>query len=110
MGQAPEVRALWATRFEWPDPDEATAKATIDAIMQDLADNNFNTVFFQVRGQADVLYPSPYEVWSPLIGGSDPGWDPLAYAIASAHARGIALHAYIDLGDFAALQAAFGGS
>ncbi|UCG17787.1 MAG: family 10 glycosylhydrolase [Phycisphaerales bacterium] len=94
--QDPEFRAMWASRFEWPDPNEATCKATIDAIMQDLASANFNAVFFQIRGQADVLYPSPYEVWSPLIGGSDPGWDPLAYAVAAAHANGIEFHAYIN--------------
>lgn len=95
-GQSPEFRAMWASRFEWPDEDPATCQAQIDEIMQDLADANFNAVFFQVRGQADVLYPSPSEVWSPLIGGADPGWDPLAYAIAAAHARGIAFHAYIN--------------
>ncbi len=94
--QAPEFRAMWATRFEWPDPDEVTCKNTIDAIMQDLAGANFNAVLFQIRGQADVLYPSPYEVWSPLIGGSDPGWDPLAYAIDAAHSNGIEFHAYIN--------------
>lgn len=95
-GQNPEFRAMWISRFEWPSTSEATAKATIDSAMADLAANNFNAVFFQVRGQADVLYPSPHEVWSPLIGGSDPGWDPLAYAIQSAHANGIEFHAYIN--------------
>lgn len=95
-GQAPEFRAMWATRFEWPNADPATCRARIDAIMTDLAGANFNAVFMQIRGQADVLYPSPYEVWSPLIGGSDPGWDPLAYAIAAAHARGLEFHAYIN--------------
>lgn len=96
LGQSPELRGMWISRFEWPSTDEATAKATIDSAMADLAAHNFNAVFFQVRGQADVLYPSPNEVWSPLIGGSDPGWDPLAYAIDSAHINGIEFHAYIN--------------
>ncbi|MCP4251308.1 MAG: family 10 glycosylhydrolase, partial [bacterium] len=96
QAQSPEFRAMWASRFEWPDVNETTSKNTIDTIMQDLAGANFNAVFFQIRGQADVLYPSPYEVWSPLIGGSDPGWDPLAYAISPAHANGIEFHAYIN--------------
>ena len=93
---APEFRALWATRFEWPDQNELVCKAKIDALMAELAYAHFNAVFFQIRGQADVLYPSPYEVWSPLIGGQDPGWDPLAYAIAAAHAHGLEFHAYIN--------------
>jgi uncharacterized lipoprotein YddW (UPF0748 family) len=94
---SPEVRAMWITRFEWPSGSEAAIKSRLDNMMQTLAAHNFNTVFFQIRGQADVLYPSPYEVWSPLInGGVDPGWDPLAYAISAAHANGIAFHAYIN--------------
>jgi len=96
FAQTPEFRAMWASRYEWPDANEAACKANIDAIMQDLADANFNAVLFQIRGQADTLYPSPEEVWSILIGGTDPGWDPLAYAVQAAHSRGIAFHAYIN--------------
>ena len=96
FAQAPELRAMWASRFDWPNPDPNTCKATIDRIMSDLAGANFNAVFFQVRGQADVFYPSPYEGWSPLIGGHSPGFDPLAYAINAAHTRGIEFHAYIN--------------
>lgn len=93
----PEFRAMWISRFEWPKGDEATIKARIDTMMQELAAHNFNAVFFQVRGQADTFYPSPYEIWSNLInGGVDPGWDPLAYAIDAAHANGLKFHAYIN--------------
>jgi len=95
-GQAPEIRGMWVSRFEWPNADPATCQTTINRIMSDLKGANFNAVFCQIRGQADVLYPSPYEVWSPLIGGVDPGWDPLAYAIAAAHAQGLEFHAYIN--------------
>ncbi len=95
-GQDPEFRAMWVTRFEWPHADRATCQAKIDSVMQTLAAHHFNAVFFQIRGQCDVFYPSPEEVWSPLIGGADPGWDPLAYAISAAHAAGIEFHAYIN--------------
>ena len=87
---------MWVSRFEWPSANEATAKANIDAIMQKLKDNNFNTVLFQVRGQCDVHYPSPYEPWSDTYNWSNPGWDPLAYAINAAHSRGLKFHAYIN--------------
>jgi uncharacterized lipoprotein YddW (UPF0748 family) len=97
QSSTPELRAMWATRFDWPSGDRATIQARIDSIMQDLADHGFNAVFFQIRGQADVFYPSPYEPWSPLInGGVDPGWDPVAYAINAAHSHGIEFHAYIN--------------
>ncbi len=93
---ANEFRAMWVSRFEWPSTNPATAQNTINTIMALLAANNFNAVLFQVRGQADVLYPSPYEPWSPLIGGSNPGWDPLQFALDAAHANGLEFHAYIN--------------
>ncbi|MGB9690831.1 MAG: family 10 glycosylhydrolase [Candidatus Sumerlaeaceae bacterium] len=94
--RSPEYRVMWVSRFEWPSADPATAKANVDNIMQTLAANGFNAVLFQVRGQCDVHYPSPYEPWASTYGWTDPGWDPLAYAIQSAHARGLEFHAYIN--------------
>jgi uncharacterized lipoprotein YddW (UPF0748 family) len=93
-----EFRGMWVTRFEWPQTTEAGTKTYIDQVMTDLASHNFNAVLFQVRGQADVLYPSPDEPWSELISptGADPGWDPLAYAIQSAHNHGLEFHAYFN--------------
>ena len=91
----PELRGMWTSRFEWPHADEATCKQRIDTIMQQASQANFNAIFFQIRGQMDVFYPSS-EVWSPLIGGVDPGWDPVAYAIAKAHEYGLEFHAYIN--------------
>ncbi len=93
-----EFRGMWVTRFEWPSTDMDNAKATIDTVMARLAVHRFNAVVFQVRGQADTLYPSPHEPWSQIIAptGADPGWDPLQYAIDVAHARGLEFHAYIN--------------
>jgi uncharacterized lipoprotein YddW (UPF0748 family) len=94
--RSPEYRVMWVSRFEWPSASEVTAKANIDSIMQNLAANGFNAVLFQVRGQCDVHYPSPYEPWAATYGWTDPGWDPLAYAIQAAHSRGLEFHAYIN--------------
>lgn len=100
MGTTPtaEFRGVWVTRFEWPNKegDAASMKSRISQIMETLEGNRFNAVVFQVRGQADVLYPSPFEPWSQLIGGKDPGFDPLAFAIKEAHKRGLEFHAYIN--------------
>ena len=92
----PEYRAMWISRFEWPNANQATAKANIDNMMETLKQNRFNAVLFQVRGQCDVHYPSPYEPWSNTYNWTDPGWDPLAYAIQAAHSRGLEFHAYIN--------------
>lgn len=93
-----EVRAVWASRFQWASATTSTARASITALMDGMTSGNFNCVFFQVRGQCDVFYPSPHEPWSPLIspGGTDPGWDPLDFALAEAHSRGHQLHAYFN--------------
>jgi uncharacterized lipoprotein YddW (UPF0748 family) len=101
---APEFRCMWVTRFEWPSTTDTAdvIKGRIDTMMQNLQTANFNAVMFQMRGQCDTLYPSPYEPWSPLIvsggaaPGTDIGWDPMAYAIKSAHDHGLEFHAYIN--------------
>lgn len=95
----PEMRAMWVSRFEWAPGSGTTpdqTRARIDTIMSTLRANNFNAVLFQIRGQCDVLYPSPYEPWGRPFNWTDPGWDPLAYAIESAHSNGLEFHAYIN--------------
>jgi N-acetylmuramoyl-L-alanine amidase len=91
-----EFRGAWVSRFEWVSRDPDACQENIRQIFQTLADANFNTVVFQIRGAAETLYPSEIEPWSPLIGGADSGFDPVALAIEEAHARGIAFHAYIN--------------
>lgn len=101
-GPADEFRAMWVSRFEWPSTSLATVQSNLQTIMARLQANNFNAVILQVRGQCDTLYPSPEEPWSPLVsnnGLTPSGWgsfDPLAFAIAQAHARGLEFHAYIN--------------
>jgi hypothetical protein len=96
LDKTPEMRAMWILRFEWSSSNEATAKANFDGMMKTLADKNFNSVFFQVRGRADVQYLSPDEPWSNTFGWTNPGWDPLVHAIRSARIRGWEFHAYCN--------------
>ncbi|MFZ5516061.1 MAG: family 10 glycosylhydrolase [Candidatus Zhuqueibacterota bacterium] len=85
-----EGRALWVTRWEYGTEDQ------IRALIRDTRDAHLNIVLFQVRGQADALYQSQFEPWSELLGGSDPGFDPLEVAIDEAHRNGLELHAYLN--------------
>ena len=60
-----------------------------------------NAVMFQVRGEADALYESPYEPWSRFLTGTQgtapsPRWDPLAWMVGECHRRGMELHAWIN--------------
>jgi uncharacterized lipoprotein YddW (UPF0748 family) len=86
-----EVRALWVTRFEY------RTEAEVRAILRNSAALGFNTVLFQVRGQADAYYRSEIEPWSDRFGGRDPGFDPLDVACREAKRLGIALHAWVNV-------------
>ena len=88
-----ELRGIWVTRWSW------STAADIDSIMDQVAAGGFNAVFFQIRGNFDAYYDSPYEPWASRLAGTlgqDPGWDPLASAVESAHAHGLQLHAYMN--------------
>ncbi|MBN1475815.1 family 10 glycosylhydrolase [Candidatus Sumerlaeota bacterium] len=93
---SPEVRACWVSRFGWPSANRDEAFGNITRIMERLAEHNFNTVLFQIRGQCDVHYPSPYEPWSDDYDWQDPGFDPVAFAVEEAHRNGLEFHAYIN--------------
>lgn len=90
-----ETRALWVTRWDFRTPDD------IRWLADKAANANFNALFFQVRGNADAYYPSDLEPWAARLSdgvlGQDPGWDPLAIAVDEAHARGLELHAWINV-------------
>lgn len=60
-----------------------------------------NAIFLQVRPCGDAIYPSKLYPWSHYLTGKqgdapEDGFDPLAYWITEAHARGIELHAWIN--------------
>lgn len=101
-GHMVEFRGLWITRFNWMSGDMPARPETIDKIVDDAADAGFNVLLFQVRGTADAYYDSSVEPWAARLTGElgrppDPYWDPLAYMVARAHARGLQVHAYINV-------------
>lgn len=94
----PEVRAIWVTRFDFKTPSD------VEAIVANCARAGFTDIFFQIRGNGTVFYPSRTEPWAfELTGaeasatGRNPGWDPLQVAADSAKKRGIRLHAYMNV-------------
>jgi uncharacterized lipoprotein YddW (UPF0748 family) len=93
-----EVRALWVTRFDYKTLED------VRLIVANAASVGFNTLYFQVRGDGTVCFPSKIEPWfwqltgdDPSTTGRDPGWDPLATALREAHARGLKLQAYMNV-------------
>lgn len=96
-----ELRGVWVAtvnNLDWPSRRDLTPeqqRAELTAMFDRFADLGLNAVFLQVRPAADAIYPSALEPWSEFLGG-DPGYDPLAFAIAEAHARGLELHAWFN--------------
>lgn len=88
---AGDVRAVWVTRFEY------RTEADVRAIVRNSAAMGFNTILFQVRGEADAYYRSRIEPWAERLGGRDPGFDPLGVACREGARAGIGIHAWINV-------------
>ena len=74
-------------------------KDELVAILDKAVELKLNAVVFQVRPMADALYESKLEPWSEYLTGTlgkAPGYDPLAFAVEEAHARGLELHAWFN--------------
>lgn len=102
-----EFRGVWVAsvaNIDWPSKRTLTTaeqQAELLALFDRAAELRLNAVIFQVRPAADALYASSIEPWSEYLTGTqgkrpDPYWDPLAFAVREAHARGMELHAWFN--------------
>ncbi|MBK6459184.1 MAG: family 10 glycosylhydrolase [Gemmatimonadetes bacterium] len=102
-----EFRAVWVatvTNIDWPSRPGLpvdSQKTELLAILDLAAAVRLNAVIFQVRPGGDALYQSHLEPWSYFLTGQQgrapqPMWDPLAFAVAEAHKRGMELHAWFN--------------
>ena len=102
-----EFRAAWVatvSNIDWPSKPGLPAdqqKAEAIDMLDRLAQLNMNAVVLQVRPHCDALYESALEPWSAYLSGEEgvppaPLYDPLAFWIEEAHARGLELHAWFN--------------
>ena len=102
-----EVRGIYiATVYNLDFPsrpglDADTLASELDDIIENSVSLGFNAIYFQVRGASDAMYDSDIFPVSEYLtgkrGGTLPdGFDPLAYLIEKAHARGVAVHAWVN--------------
>ncbi|HTV76602.1 MAG TPA: family 10 glycosylhydrolase, partial [Candidatus Baltobacteraceae bacterium] len=103
-----EFRGAWitevATNADWPSRPGLTAaeqKAELIALLDHAVQLHLNAVILQVRPESDAFYASPIEPWSEYLTGTmgrppQPFYDPLAFAVAEAHKRGLELHAWFN--------------
>lgn len=94
-----EFRATWVITWEHISASDNVAgnQARVRKIMDDHKSGNFNAVLWQARQGGTAYYRSSYEPWGYYAGKSDPGYDPLGYAIEEAHKRGMELHAWFNV-------------
>lgn len=104
---ANELRGAWITtvvNLDWPSNRNLSVveqKEELIVMLDDLKSAGFNAVFFQVRSEADAMYPSPYEPWSYWLTGTqgkapEPFYDPLRFVITEGHKRGMEVHAWLN--------------
>jgi uncharacterized lipoprotein YddW (UPF0748 family) len=107
---AREFRAAWISPIwdrgfrDWPSapgmsPD--AQRAELCSLLDHAVSLGLNAVILHVRVAGDALYPTTYAPWSAALSGTSgvgpsPGYDPLAFAVAQAHARGLQLHAWFN--------------
>jgi uncharacterized lipoprotein YddW (UPF0748 family) len=106
-GAHPQLRGVWVAtldNIDWPSRRDLTVEqqqAELVAIFDRAAALGLNAIFLQVRPMADAIYPTPDAPWSEYLTGTmgkapEPLYDPLAFAIEAAHARGLQLHAWFN--------------
>ncbi len=104
QGTMREFRGAWVAtvyNLDWPSKpglSAAAQRAELIRILDTAKDTGLNAVLFQVRSASDSVYKGREPWASCLTGrmGGDPGYDPLAFAIQEAHARGLELHAWFN--------------
>ena len=103
-----EFRGVWAAsvaNLDYPSKTGLSAdhlRAEADQLLDTARELGFTAVFLQVRPAGDALYPSEIFPWSRYLTGRQGeappgGFDPLRYFIDGAHARGLELHAWLNL-------------
>lgn len=100
-----EMRGVWVAtvgNIDWPSRNDLTAdqqRAELIDLLDRAVATGLNAVIFHVRPAGDAVYSSTIEPWGSMLTGTqggNPGYDPLAFAVEQAHARGLELHAWIN--------------
>jgi uncharacterized lipoprotein YddW (UPF0748 family) len=86
-----ELRGLWVVRTALVSPEN------VDRVVDNAAAGGFNALFVQVRGRGDAFYASRLVPRSVLLERQPRTFDPLARLIHRARARGLQVHAWVNL-------------
>ncbi len=101
------IKAIWLSQFDLTNVyvkngkqrDETGFRILITAILDNCRASGFNTVFLQIRPNADSFYPSEYYSPSRYAVGSYSGsfsYDSVKIVVELARERGFSVHAWIN--------------
>ena len=88
---AEELRGLWVVRTALVSPEK------VDKVVDDAAAAGLNALFVQVRGRGDAFYASRLAPRSVLLERQPRTFDPLARLLTRARARGLQVHAWVNV-------------
>ena len=99
-----EFRAAWLTTvggYDWPAgiKDAYAQQTSLRNMIHSIKSVNCNVVIMQVCCNSDAMWDSEILPWSSVLTGTqgkDPGYDPLAIAVQTAHGDGMEIHAWIN--------------
>ncbi len=86
-----DVRGLWVLR------SSLTSARSIQQMVATAERAGFNTLLVQVRGRGDAYYDSRIEPRALELEDEAATFDPLALTLATAHAAGIKVHAWVNV-------------
>lgn len=98
---ADELKGVWISYLTWNTlpKEKAAFEKSVDQMFDNCRSWGLNAVFVHVRSHGDAMYPSSVYPWSKFAAGTQgvgPGYDPLAYMVQAAHARGLKFHAWLN--------------
>jgi len=86
-----QVRGLWVLR------SSLTSVRSIQHMVDTAQRAGFNTLLVQVRGRGDAYYASRVEPRASELEDEPDTFDPLALTLATAHAAGLKVHAWVNV-------------
>ncbi|MEA2076766.1 MAG: N-acetylmuramoyl-L-alanine amidase [Candidatus Marinimicrobia bacterium] len=93
-----ELQGLVILGTDWGYEQGTEARQNaLRKIISNAKEQNYNAIYFQVREAGESFYPSVNGSWSTLFNETDPGFDPLQFAINEAHRLGLHLYAQFDV-------------
>lgn len=86
-----EMRGLWVTRSWMTSPQK------VAQVVDDAARHGMTALFVQVRGRGDAFYVGGPDPRAVLLATQPATFDPLADLVRQAHARGLEVHAWLNV-------------